>query len=1209
MTSLQYPSLSINPFIIKESFSSYSDSSAFSNYQKICKDYYKLHTKFQKKYANTPKDKLRNEVKHWFFNQSLENRIKLCTVENEFFCQIIYQMFLQTKADNTVKFYPKTELIDIYELSKKINLNNSEEKSDFDIEKYFQCKSEHYSSYVNKYNLYEGSIYYIEGEENDRKYNSSINEFINEIIFYSVHHRPYPDCFCLSPCFLMKEERFDTSFNFLGNIDYFNKLIEPLCCSDKNIYGYKLPSWISSPYSYSITQYIFAFIEQAIMVKFLLNNYSIYNNKKYNYGKNNKNNACIFSLINDEILNSIFIDRKTVINYLNINYNSIDSKKELINDANINNIFYKILKNNDIMHKITFFKNFSREKNYNGFAGSMLIQPLLGINTNNIVNTLYDNICNFIANNPEEQNNYLINKIKTYLDDIIENNDNIIIVDNLLFQNFKGLWDINYFINVELIEIIINLFNEKNYNDLLKEETPSKKKGRKKKKKKNQNNNNEIKDNDKNENNKIENNNQSNNKEDEKEKEKENLMYNIDLECYNEIFKDKEKLLYVPYYFKNDVELKAKFNKIKENKLKLIERNNKKKDIKEIINYIKNEFILKYLIDKVIHLQPDNYVSFFENNIDEKANNKDIIIKKIHGLKLRKNKSKNFLENDNFGTITINLNTKNSIIDNDTNNNNKGNKIENMSRNKDNKIRANSLDKKYKNNLEKEIKDLKEEKNNKINELKENIIDQNNDIKNNSNSSTKNSNSSKKREKSPNIFFLFDTIKNKNKKKTKSKSPNNIKSEKNNLELSFIPSNIKYIKPESGKDKHLFFIEKLHNIILKNEIKVNNILQFLSKFKNYCIEEIKKIIKNSYNNILLTYEIDLYGSFITGLMIEASDIDIRIKINEGSKNDLDKYFFILYDKLKGEQKFESITPISTASVPVIKLTLDIEKFINNEKELEKDFNKFKELDLFKNFIFDKKELTQIKIDITYIINHFQNTNKNSEMNNKMHNDKLNINNNFSDINDNEKLSLSYIKKSLEEYPEVKPILKLLKRYFYIKKMNSSFEGGLSSYNLFLLILSYAKYQQIYNLNPYKKINLGFFLIQFLEFFGKIFDFKNFLININSPYIYELNTFINYNSKSLVILDPITGANASKSSYKIEEIQKMFLNAYEFFEKERINYENEMNKREKNDKIDNDKKNNFEVILGLAKVNKHDYNKKNNKDNKLSSNIIDKFFFS
>ena len=36
-------------------------------------------------------------------------------------------------------------------------------------------------------------------------------------------------------------------------------------------------------------------------------------------------------------------------------------------------------------------------------------------------------------------------------------------------------------------------------------------------------------------------------------------------------------------------------------------------------------------------------------------------------------------------------------------------------------------------------------------------------------------------------------------------------------------------------------------------------------------------------------------------------------------------------------------------------------------------------------------------------------------------------------------------------------------------------------------------------------------MQFLEFFGKFFDFKNNLININSPYIYELNNSISYRS--------------------------------------------------------------------------------------------------
>ena len=37
----------------------------------------------------------------------------------------------------------------------------------------------------------------------------------------------------------------------------------------------------------------------------------------------------------------------------------------------------------------------------------------------------------------------------------------------------------------------------------------------------------------------------------------------------------------------------------------------KKQDVKEIYNFIKNEIILKYILNKVIHLQPDNYVNFF----------------------------------------------------------------------------------------------------------------------------------------------------------------------------------------------------------------------------------------------------------------------------------------------------------------------------------------------------------------------------------------------------------------------------------------------------------------------------------------------------------------------------------------------------------------------------------------------------------------------
>jgi DNA polymerase sigma len=590
----------------------------------------------------------------------------------------------------------------------------------------------------------------------------------------------------------------------------------------------------------------------------------------------------------------------------------------------------------------------------------------------------------------------------------------------------------------------------------------------------------------------------------------------------------------------------------------------------------------------------EKYVTFSDNG------NKEII---NENKKIYENLKKNRISeenSDNLGDLTVNLINENRTINEEEIiiDKKKDELIEeNINNNKEIKIRINSMGKQDKSNIlsrsEKKITNNNESTEKNIINSNININNIKDKIKSNSNSSNKNNkNTKKKREKSPNIFFLFDTMKNKNKRKPKSKSPNNIKTEKNNnLELSFIPSNNK--SSIIYKDYHLYFLEKLHNNILNNDKKVDNILQPLIKIKNYCVEEIKTIIKSTYDSHIKDYTINLYGSFITGLMIETSDIDIRIKINECNNNDFKQYFISLSNKLKEVNKFENITPISTASVPVIKLLINIEKFIQGTKDLEEDFINFKQLNIYKNYLFDKKELLQMKIDITFILNDNQKNNNELGINNKI--DKLLINMN----SNNELSSVLFIKKQLEEYPEIKPILRLLKRYFYTKKMNSSFEGGLSSYNLFLLILSFAKYQKYFNINQNQLINLGAFLIQFLEFFGKNFDFKNYLININSPIIYEsINSNIYQSGKSLIILDPLTGINASKSSYKIDEIQNMFLNAFDYFERESNIYENGFIK-EPYSKHDNKNEN----ILGLTK------NSKKNKKDKICANIIDKFFFS
>ncbi len=64
--------------------------------------------------------------------------------------------------------------------------------------------------------------------------------------------------------------------------------------------------------------------------------------------------------------------------------------------------------------------------------------------------------------------------------------------------------------------------------------------------------------------------------------------------------------------------------------------------------------------------------------------------------------------------------------------------------------------------------------------------------------------------------------------------------------------------------------------------------------------------------------LDIYGSFATDLSIECSDIDLSIRISDVIA---EKIEFILYiSRILSEKKiFDSLIPITTASVPIIKL--------------------------------------------------------------------------------------------------------------------------------------------------------------------------------------------------------------------------------------------------------------------------------------------------
>ena len=128
--------------------------------------------------------------------------------------------------------------------------------------------------------------------------------------------------------------------------------------------------------------------------------------------------------------------------------------------------------------------------------------------------------------------------------------------------------------------------------------------------------------------------------------------------------------------------------------------------------------------------------------------------------------------------------------------------------------------------------------------------------------------------------------------------------------------------------------------------------------------------------------------------------------------------------------------------------------------------------------------------------------------------------------------------------------------------------------LFLLILAFIKYFSKNNI----EFPIGSLLIEFLRFYSN-FDFYNSVIrpnenNINDIYIMDdgSNNFYNY---KINIVDPITGLNVAKSTFKIEEIKKAFKEGLDIIisnlYKININDNNiNMNNEDINDNLNKDK---------------------------------------
>ena len=323
--------------------------------------------------------------------------------------------------------------------------------------------------------------------------------------------------------------------------------------------------------------------------------------------------------------------------------------------------------------------------------------------------------------------------------------------------------------------------------------------------------------------------------------------------------------------------------------------------------------------------------------------------------------------------------------------------------------------------------------------------------------------------------------------------------------------------PYIPSEKYFEILTKeINNYLLITNKNTANLKPIHLKYLN----EIENLIKKGLED---RYEIKFghYGSHFTNLSIEGSDLDILINYKYKNNDNKNEFFNDIISLLnENKDKFESINPILKASVPVIKLQIDIKKEIN-DIQLE-----------YMTYFDDENELQKVKFDLTFTQNEKE----------YQHSHEI----------------VSYINQSLIAYPNIKSSLLLLKRYFKLMKMNKSFHGGLSSYSLYLLIYTFCKKcRKDISLSPSKT------LYYFLAFFSA-FKFDKIPIDVektddlflNNNYFYNnFNIYEEENSKKEInIIDPLTKLNVAKSSFKVEEIQNTFRSFHDFLITEGIYYD-------------------------------------------------------
>ncbi|KAF8658684.1 hypothetical protein HU200_059158 [Digitaria exilis] len=147
-----------------------------------------------------------------------------------------------------------------------------------------------------------------------------------------------------------------------------------------------------------------------------------------------------------------------------------------------------------------------------------------------------------------------------------------------------------------------------------------------------------------------------------------------------------------------------------------------------------------------------------------------------------------------------------------------------------------------------------------------------------------------------------------------------------------------------------------------------------------------------------------------------------------------------------------------------------------------------------------------------------------------------------------------VRQLTQQFPAVVPLALILKKFLADRSLDHPYSGGLSSYCLVLLIVRFLQHE--HHLGRPINQNLGSLLMDFLYFFGNIFDPRHMRISIQGSGIY-LNRERGHSIDPIHIDDPLCPANnVGRNCFRIHQCIKAFADAFAALENELSQFSSE-----------------------------------------------------